>query len=1255
MRIPCRAVAWFILAVVMMILGCQGEPPAEPEKAPKAQAEGKIQVTPTAEAAPRRNEIPPPEMTAVVNAHLKGLGHMERYEYDKAIEAFREVNKRAPDWIPGTINLAIGLLNKTGNQNESAKQGRGGPSSGRSSHDEALHLLDEVLEREPENLHAHYSRAIILEDSGKIAEAHADYKFVAERDPNDPHALFKVGSTLVDPENPDRPAGPKQAKQLVEIYSKALERNPYLVTTLYKLQAAYGWSGDRAKQGELLKSWKVLNPEQTVVGTGELAKNTYGEMGRYATIINPVELTSVKPESGPAPRFEVPKALDVALPEGHRWVNDADFQGPNALIGRVRSRFGAAVASFDADGDGRYDLYLTAAVVGPKGIRDALLLNKGDGKFEDASQAYALPEDRASLGVAAGDFDADRRIDLFVTGATSSRLLRNAGKAFEDITRTSGLDVSGLSLTARWVDLDQDGDLDLYVVNYTTAELADQAFGEKPVTGLANRAYRNDGKPAPMADRPADNWAPLATASEDLKVTAGLSIAFTPWPDAEALTGGANLHTAVAVLDIDDDRDLDLVLTADGLPAQAVLNDRLGRFHTAEIAGLELKEPVSGLLVTDLDKDGLPDLAATSAKERVVLWRNKFDRSSENRPIFGESWPTNATAWTVAMTTDLDLDTWPDLVGITRGKDDFAPAWAHNDGKRLESSALALGPDPAMKSPLVGFSLGDLIGDPLPDLLLVSGGEVPRISRNLGNGNHWLSIDLSGRWKIRPEQMRTNSHGIGTRLTLEGQGLHVPFSNTTLEAGLAQSIQPIVLGLGKVQEAALLRLRWPDGTMQSELNIVGDKRLTLAEHNRKTGSCPVLFTWNGERFVCLGDFLGGGGLGYLVAPGLYGQPDRDESVAIAADQLKAEQGTFRLSITEPMDEVAYIDKLVLDVVDNPPGIKSTPDERFAPEGPRPTGELIAWRQNIEPEKATDLEGRDMTETLKAWDRRTVDTFKRRNRWIGYAEDHGIILDFSDRLSRFDPKAPLVLCLAGWVEYPYSQTNYAAATAGVTLTPPSIERRRDDGTWELIEPHAGYPAGLPRMTTLDLTGKLTGGKCVLRLRTNMECYWDQAFVALREKEASIRVSSLMASRAVLGDRGYTREASPDGRLPLLYDYDHIDPAPLARMAGSLTRYGDVVRLLNADDDQFCIVGPGDEIRLEFDAKVLPDLPEGWTRSYVLRSFGYCKDADPFTATSDSIEPMPWKGMPAYPFGLEGERPRDPDYDRYLKEYQTRPGA
>jgi hypothetical protein len=113
---------------------------------------------------------------------------------------------------------------------------------------------------------------------------------------------------------------------------------------------------------------------------------------------------------------------------------------------------------------------------------------------------------------------------------------------------------------------------------------------------------------------------------------------------------------------------------------------------------------------------------------------------------------------------------------------------------------------------------------------------------------------------------------------------------------------------------------------------------------------------------------------------------------------------------------------------------------------------------------------------------------------------------------------------------------------------------------MVEADPGYPAGLPRMTTLDLTGKLGGPRCVLRLRTNMECYWDQAFVAVRLRDPGVRVTSLPVARAHLRYRGTMREVSPDGLAPLLYDYDHVDPVPLARLAGRLTRFGDVAALL-----------------------------------------------------------------------------------------------
>jgi tetratricopeptide (TPR) repeat protein len=1202
-----------------------------------------------------RDEIPPGQLDTVMTAHFEGLGLMEQYEYDKAIERFRDVHERAPGWIAGSINLANALLNQAGKQTEESKQSsRGAPAgvgagtSPNAHYDEALALLDAVIDRDPKNPHAHFCRGLIRQQfPDKIAAAHDDFRLVTELDPNDAQAWYRSGMTL----------DVKETKERIKCFSRALECNPYLAPALYNLSFAYRLDGRPEKQKELLAAWNKLKIDQPdsspAPGPADSADTVYGEMGRYASVINP--FPQPRPDADPAvaPRFEPAAPIRVKLPEGHRWARDEDFKGPLEVLKRARARFGAAVATFDGDGDGKADLYLAAAVVGPDGVRDALLRNLGEGRFEDVTLDLGLPKDRASLGVAAADFDADRRVDLFLTGLGDNRLFHNTSpKGFEDVTKAlKPTGPSAVALTARWLDLDQDGDLDLYVVNYTAADHAGEAFTDKTPPGIPNTVYRNDGRPEPVAGVPAPAQAPVAVAWPDMKVKGGLSIALTPWAGDSPLLGGESPHTGLAALDIDNDRDIDLVLASEGAPATALLNDRLGRFRAVPLESLSSSESGPSLLVTDFDKDARADLVAVGPKSGVHAFRNTTDRAAGGKDAVAfEPWPIDARDWRSAQAADLDLDGWPDLVGLPAGNDAPAPAWARNEGKRFATRSLGLGLEPPG---LVGQTLADLVGDPLPDLLVVKPGEAPRLAKNLGNGHHWLALELGGHWRPKPELMRTNPHALGTKLLIEGQGLHVTFDHTTPDAGLAQSVGPVVLGLGKVASPTLVHARWPDGVLQCELGAKADQKQTLAENNRKTGSCPVLFTWNGERFVCLGDFLGGGGLGYLVAPGVHGRPDRDEAVAIAPDQLRAEGGVYRLSVTEPMDEVAYLDRLTLEVVDRPPGVSATPDERFVPEGPRPTGNLVAWRETVAPVRATDLGGHDVTERLRAWDRATVDRFAKLRGWVGYAEEHGIVLDFGDRLSRFGPGDRLILCLAGWVEYPYSQTNYAAATAGVALRPPAVERRRADGLWEVIEPHAGYPAGLPRMTTLDLTGKLTGPGCVIRLRTNMECYWDQAFVAVALRDPGLKVTALPVARAVLGDRGYTREVSPDGRLPLVYDYDYVDPAPLARLSGRLTRFGDVADLLRSDDDRLCLVGPGDEVRLEFDARRAPALPAGWTRSYVLRAVGYCKDADPFTAASDTVGPLPWRGMPdEYPFGPAGERPRDDAYRAYLSEYQTR---
>jgi tetratricopeptide (TPR) repeat protein len=1245
------------------------------------------------------DEIPAVALDKVLEAHALGLGHMERYDYKKAAEQFRIVRNLAPGWIPGSINMAIALLNDSGaaiaekkkkeGQTEAASAVSETPAPESDQFSEPIRLLDEVIDRDPLNLHAHFCKGLIYKQIGKTEEAHREFELVKEKDPNDAHAWMFFGDTLLVKNAEGKLDLPRAGDSdiLIDIYTKALACDPYSNAALYKLQSANRLAianlqsqiekakreaGGAAKVKELSARqdevrrklieygalWRKLNPQNNAAAPGELPSEAYGDTGKYATVINPEPRRAAPAGPVRTPQFSGITPLRVQLPADTRWVKESDFTGEFEPLGRARKRFGAASAAFDYDHDGRLDLYLAAAVVGPKGVRDALLLNRDDYSFEDVTIQVGLPDDFASLAIAASDFDADRNVDLFLAGVGESRLMRDNGERFIDVSKLAGFDKlpKGVCVAARWLDIDQDGDLDLYIVNYTSMERAGDAFSAKTAAGMRNIALRNDGKPARMSG-PEETWAPAATAPLNIKSTKGLSIAFTRWPNNDAIEAGETPHTGFAALDLDGDRDLDFVVVADGAPPLAILNDRLGRFHTATLKDIDLQTSLSGILVIDLDKDGKPDLATIGFEGKVQPWLNRTTMFQGNVTFSFKPFPSPAGDWRYGLATDLDLDTWPDLVGLPALTDPVRSTtveWLRNEGDKLARGSLSLGPDSAgtPPGPIVGILYRNIVGNELPDMLVRRDGEPPLVAASRGDGAHWLGLELGGGWKVGKDRMRSNPHAIGASFSFDGRDLKATYQHTTNDTGPAQSAAPITIGLGKSERVDALRIRWPDSIIQAELAIPADQVFRLAELNRKQDSCPVLFTWDGTKFACAGDFLGAGVLGYLDAPGVIARPDRDETLPIPDGLLVPRDGTLGIAVAEPMDESAYIDQLIIDVVDRPADASFAADERFATGADLPSGKLIAWKKPVEFVKATDLNGKDISDKLRYNDRNYIDDFHELSGLIGYCEEHGIVLDFGDRLSRFGPNDRLTLCLAGWVEYSRSQTNYAAATAGIKLEPPRIERLCADGTWLVIEPHAGFPAGTPRMSTIDLSGKLGGERCVLRIRTNMKLCWDQAFIAPLDPSIELKTTSLSPARARLSFRGYMREVSPDGKPPALYDYNSIEAAPLSRLLGMYTRYGDVTTLLTDDDDHLCVMSPGDEIVVDFDASKLGDPPAGWKRSYVLRSIGYCKDADLFSATDDRVGPLPWKGMKSYPFGREGERPLDPAYEAYLLEYQTR---
>jgi hypothetical protein len=1172
----------------------------------------------------------PPDMVAVMHANNRGVGHMEQFKGGIALSVkdFEEVVRLAPDWLPGQINLGIALMNVAKGDLPAEEQ--------KKANDRALAIFAGVLRRDPNNPYAHFCRGLIVY-WGYIAEqypqAREDFRAVTQVDPKDPFAWFWLGK--VSEEEPE---------EAIKCYQRALELDPYLNAARYSLHSQLQRTGQLDQAKAVMEQWEALKNTESGTPSSEWTTPSvdkfYTDRGRYARLIGAPEPTQ-PPAAGPLPPFRQDDKLQVQLASGTRWATTADFgSGPVAEVRkRVRQRFGGVMVVFDYNGDGKPDLLLLGAVVKEGEVHDLLLRNDGKDRFTDVTAEAGLDGVRPTLGCCVADFDNDNHPDLLLTGAGRVWLFRNNQKGgFEDVTTTAGLDnLHGVYLGATFVDLDQDGDLDLVLAGYAdTPEHALAALDGKEAAGSPGlTVYLNVGEARAVSN------------SED---PPPLEPNFRKADGPPGLLGDAVPAVNLAVTDLDLDQDLDLFVLADGKAPALVLNDRLLRFHRAALP--ESVVPAgqwNGALVLDSRHQERSDLLLLGPGHAPIFLRHRPNASEPDTSKWFEAETIPGPALLQAQAVDIDLDSWTDVVGLSEER---RPVLLRNDGRHLFHVPEALGSDRDWPTDLAAVAVADVDCDGWPDVVVWSEKSGLQVHHNLKNGNHGLKLQLTGHRKVEPPGLsdRTNADGFGARLIVQAGTLRSDLEYTTLSAGLGQSRQPVFVGIGEYTEADVIRILWPDLVWQAEFNVPigpGCEVRVVQEKNRKETSCPILFAWDGRRFGFVTDFLGAGSIGELQPDGTCRPPRPEESVKIEADQLVPRDGQYVLKIAEPMDEVTYLDRLQLVVLDHPADVRVYPDERFT-EGPPPSQDLLALRGEVFPVKAHDHCGRDVTATLRHRDRDTAGDFRRRS-WLGFAEDHWVELDFGDRLAKFGPRDRLILCLAGWTDYPYPESIWAAHQAGVAVEAPVLERLGPDGRWQKVC-EAGFPAGMPRTMTLDVTGKLSGPSCVVRLRTNMQVFWDQVFVApCVDKSGTVRATCLEVDKVRLSLRGCMQEFSPDGREPTLFDYDRLDAVPVSRLAGRLTRLGDVTELLRGLDDQFVIFGPGDNLDVRFDAQSLPELPAGWTRSFVLRTWGYCKDCAPFTATGATIEPLPFRAMGNYPYGADKKYP----HPEYQQRYNTRP--
>lgn len=671
---------------------------------------------------------------------------------------------------------------------------------------------------------------------------------------------------------------------------------------------------------------------------------------------------------------------------------------------------------------------------------------------------------------------------------------------------------------------------------------------------------------------------------------------------------GSSITTAdLTVADFDDDGDLDLLTVHPKATAQLYLNRRSGTFEDAGARfGLDrLTLGHTAVRTADFDNDGRFDL---------LIWRR--DRGGSLLGNQGSSFapvplPTalHDVTWSHVEVGDYDNDGDQDFVVVAGQKSELLLVRNRDAGEDF-----AVEPTGIQLPGIADMITADLDHDGDLDLAASFADSPPRAILNQGgNRNHWVRLNLKGK---NDNNAKNNVQGMFCRIEARvGDSFQVALGNGGVNH----------LGLGARRVADVIRVVWTNGLAQSRQLVSADQR--IVEEQVLKGSCPFLYTWNGEEFEFVTDLMWRSPLGMILADGSPAphQSARD-FVLIPEGALRAADGELWLQVTEELWETAYVDRNYLLAVDHPAGVNLVVDEKFSPP-PYAREPLFHWLSDaLPPVAARDHNGQSVLTRLEHRDGIYVDELPL-GRYQGLTDGHFVDLSFAG----VPASRPLHLILWGWTFPTDTSINFALAQdSSRSLRGPRLEVLHADGSRTLVSPFIGFPNGKRKAMVVDLGDNIPAGDVTMRLATSMQIYWDRAVLSHGDASVPTVVTQLEPRSAELHYRGYSRlyRESPTG--PHLFDYSKVETGPRFRdMRGSFTRYGPVTELLRSEDDDYVIMNAGDEMTLVFDTGHLPDLPEGWLRQYVLYSDGWVKDADLHTAFSQTVAPLPFHGMGGYP--------------------------
>jgi len=731
-----------------------------------------VKAKPAPPAASRPAALPETFSEAIRENNI-GMALMERHQFPDALARFQRACVMNPQSDIGCLNMGIALLNMR-------------------SYDNAAKILHTSLERDPRSARAWYNLALLDREAAQLDAARSDFEKVAELDPDDADTQYFLGYLAAQAQRYDRAA---------EAFQRATELNPFHASAEYGLAQAEEHRGNsEAAKGHMARFQTITSHK-----LGKPIRFLYGEQGKYSLAQEMIAPPQAAPPPIPVHFVDVTSLAKLpwkvaTSPSARPVAGPTRTSGKSAATGlktgdaaRPLAQFlGSGACVFDYDGDGKPDILL---VDGDGKGHAGLYRNTGKGTFVDVTKAAKLNFGGEGTGCAVGDYDNDGHPDLAIGSSSGVVLFHNQGDGtFSNVTEASGVRTNGLVLGVTFVDYDGDGDLDLYATRFSDFPLEhpNQPFQfpyDAPAAG--NTLWRNRGN---------------GTFSD---ITAQMGL------------GGDAPSISAITADVEPDCAVDLLLTGWRKFPALLVNSRDGAFRAASPWAISMSGPTAGAAAFDFNHDGSLDFAFTHwAPPGLSIWRNVAGKSFQRVPLAGPGW---MRGWGLA-TLDYDNDGWTDLVAVgeTFSGEGRIALFRNEGAAGFRDVTKETGLDKILLHDPRSVIAFDFDGDGATDLLITQTGRPPVLLKNVGgNKNPSLQLALAG----DPD----NHLGIEARVEIFAGAGRQTFQVPGASGYLSQGPSEMSIGLGGENSADVVRVIWPSGAVQDEIEVRAGKRTEITE------------------------------------------------------------------------------------------------------------------------------------------------------------------------------------------------------------------------------------------------------------------------------------------------------------------------------------------------------------------------------------------------------------------------------------------